>query len=177
MKLHLGCGDKHIPGWVHIDVVPGPHIQICHPIDRLPMLPDRCAEVIYACHVLEHFPRNEVHGVLVEWRRLLRPGGLLRVAVPDFEAAAARYMEHRDLNEVIGLLIGRQDYLYNFHYNIFDFETLRRTLEKAGFQSVARYDWRQTEHAWLDDYSQAYLPHMDKEGGRLMSLNVEATRT
>jgi hypothetical protein len=52
-------------------------------------------------------------------------------------------------------------------------------LREAGFANVRRYDWRQTEigRLGIDDYSQAYLPHMDKESGRLMMLNVEATRT
>ena len=41
---------------------------------------------------------------------------------------------------------------------------------------MKRYDLRDTEHADIDDCSQAYLPHMDKENGVLMSLNVEATK-
>jgi hypothetical protein len=61
---------------------------------------------------------------------------------------------------------------------IFDFATLKAGLEQAGFGDVRRYDWRKTELGKLgiDDYSQAYLPHMDKENGRLMMLNVEADR-
>ena len=45
---------------------------------------------------------------------------------------------------------------------------------EAGFARVRRWDWRATEHAGIDDYSQAYLPHMDKENGTLVSLNLEA---
>lgn len=46
----------------------------------------------------------------------------------------------------------------------------------AGFKDVRRYDWRQTEHKDYDDFSQAYIPHMDKENGLLISLNIEATK-
>jgi len=46
----------------------------------------------------------------------------------------------------------------------------------VGFKEVVRYDWRKTEHFYVDDYSQAYLPHMDKTNGKLMSLNVEAIK-
>jgi len=55
---------------------------------------------------------------------------------------------------------------------------LRGGLEEAGFNNVRRYDWRETDigHAGIDDYSQAYLPHMDKENGRLMALNVEVDK-
>jgi hypothetical protein len=49
-------------------------------------------------------------------------------------------------------------------------------MEEAGFKNVKRYDWKKTEHFYVDDYSQAYLPHMDKLNGKLMSLNVEATK-
>jgi len=45
-----------------------------------------------------------------------------------------------------------------------------------GFCDVRVYDWKSTEHFYVDDYSQAYLPHMDKTNGKLMSLNVEATK-
>jgi hypothetical protein len=57
---------------------------------------------------------------------------------------------------------------------VYDFESLRSTLQTAGFREVRRYDWRDTVHKDFDDYSQAYIPHMDKEAGRLISLNVEA---
>lgn len=43
-----------------------------------------------------------------------------------------------------------------------------------GFERVARYDWRATEHAEIDDYSQAHVPHMDKDNGTLISLNIQA---
>jgi len=67
--------------------------------------------------------------------------------------------------------IGRQDYLYNIHYNLFDFETLKKQLEQAGFCQIRRYDRRETEHARVDDYSQAYIPHMDKEREVLISVD------
>ena len=66
--------------------------------------------------------------------------------------------------------------MYNFHYNIFDEPSLTALLEEAGFVDVQRWDWRTTEHAEVDDFSQAYLPHMDKEKGTLISLNLEATK-
>lgn len=176
MKLHLGCGKKHIPGWTHVDVVPLAHIDLCHPIDRLPMIQDNTVEVIYACHVLEHFMRKEIAGVLSEWHRVLKPGGVLRISVPNFNAIAKWYREGGDLNDVMGLLFGGQTYLYNFHYTVFDAKTLEEALITAGFVGLRLYDWRDTEHADMDDYSQAYLPHLDKETGLLMSLNVEAVK-
>jgi hypothetical protein len=76
----------------------------------------------------------------------------------------------------MGLLYGGQTYPENFHYCTWDFATLQKDLEDLGLTNVQRYNWRETEHAHIDDFSQAYLPHMDKESGYLMSLNIEATK-
>ena len=41
---------------------------------------------------------------------------------------------------------------------------------------MREWDWRKTDHSNIDDYSQAYLPHMNKENGLLVSLNIEAKK-
>lgn len=177
MKLHLGCGDRVFPGWTHLDERPLPHVDYCRPAEDLSCFEDGCADVIYASHLLEHYPRGETRSVLREWHRVLRVGGTLRVAVPDFQAIAEAYVVGDvELSNVLGPLIGRQDYPGNFHYCIFDELTLRMELLGAGFYRPRRYDWRMTEHAHIDDYSQSYWPHMDKEHGRLLSLNMEAKK-
>lgn len=177
MKLHLGCGKRLIPGFFHIDVIDYPHIDLLHEVDRLPMIADASVDLVYACHVLEHFHRKDASRVLVEWHRILRSGGVLRIAVPDFGAIVKLYDRTKKLNDVIGLLFGRGDFLYNIHFDVYDEESLTRAITDAGFREAHRYDWRKTEHAGVDDYSQAYYPHMEKETGMLLSLNVEAVKT
>ena len=49
-------------------------------------------------------------------------------------------------------------------------------LESLGFAEVKTWDWKNSEHSSYDDFSQAYLPHMDKENGVLMSLNIQAKK-
>ena len=177
MKLHLGCGKRHIPGFVHIDAIDYPHVDHVATIDNLSFIGSDSVDLIYTCHVLEHFKRREVAKVLDEWKRVLKPGGILRISVPDFASLCDVYQGHGNkLELVIGALFGRQDYLYNIHYNVFDYPTLSRTLEEVGFGQVRRYDWRETEHAAIDDYSQAYIPHMDKENGTQISLNIECVK-
>lgn len=175
-KLHLGSGTKILDGFLNIDIRPLPGVDIVSTIDNLPMFEDNSIDLIYCCHVLEHVPRNELGNILTEWRRILKPDGKLRIAVPNFEAVVEHYKIYTDLPKLIGLLYGGQTYKENFHYNIWDFKALKESLEKVGFNYVVRYDWRDTEHATIDDYSQAYLPHMDKETGILMSLNVECRK-
>lgn len=176
MKLHLGCGKRHIPGFIHIDAIDYPHIDHVAAIDNLSFIPDSSVDLIYNCHVLEHFKRRDVSRVLQEWFRVLKPGGTLRISVPDLSAICEIYRRSNDINAVIGPLFGRQDYLYNIHYNVFDFSSLRQTLEDVGFTEIHPYDWRTTEHADIDDYSQAYWPHMDKEHGIAVSCNIECVR-
>lgn len=178
MKLHLGCGARHIPGFVHVDLQPAPHIDIVGPVERLPM-EDASVSMIYASHVLEHFSRYDYIDVLKEWFRVLEPDGILRLAVPDFAACAAIYYESGladGLTGLVGLIVGGQRDGNDYHKMVFDEESLRRDLLGLGFREVRRWNWRTTEHAGVDDYSQAYIPHLRKEDGRLMSLNLEAVK-
>ncbi len=175
-KLHLGCGNRYIPGFIHVDLADYPHIDYKHNVSDLSMFEDNSIELIYACHVLEHFKRYEVEKVLKEWHRVLAPKGILRLAVPDFEAIVLVYGKYKDIELVMGLLYGGQQYEYNFHHVLFDFKYLEKLLKKVGFKNIHRYDWRNTVHRDYDDYSQAYIPHMDKENGVLMSLNIEGEK-
>lgn len=179
LKLHLGCGSKSIPGFVHVDIVDGPNIDVRSSVDDLCEFSDASVDLIYASHVLEHFGRREVETVLREWFRVLKPGGTIRLAVPDFAAVVALYEEEglKDgMSGLVGLVCGGQRNQYDFHKIIFDEPFLAFLLRKVGFSDVRRWDWRATEHAGVDDFSQAYIPHMDKENGRLMSLNLEAIK-
>lgn len=178
-KLHLGCGKRHIAGFFHIDALAAPHVDLVSRVERLPMFADGSVDLIYASHVLEHFSRKEYREVLHEWHRLLGPGGVLRLAVPDFAACAKLYYEQGlkdELTGLVGLIIGGQRDQYDFHKMVFDRPLLTRELRAVGFGEVREWNWRDTEHAGVDDYSQAYLPHLDKAGGTLMSLNLEAVK-
>lgn len=178
-KLHLGCGKRHLAGFFHIDALAAPHVDLVSRVERLPMFADGSVDLIYASHVLEHFSRKEFRGVLQEWFRILSPGGVLRLAVPDFAACAKLYHEQglKDgLTGLVGLIVGGQRDQYDFHKMVFDRPLLTRELRAVGFGEVREWNWRETEHAAMDDYSQAYLPHLDKAGGTLMSLNLEAVK-
>lgn len=177
ISLHLGCGKRHIPAFTyHIDARSFPHVDYVCRADKLKMFKDNSVDLIYACHLLEHFKRREVENVLKEWRRVLRPGGILRLAVPDFSSLVKVYLKYKNMNLIMGPFHGRQDYPENTHYISFDFKYLEKLLRKTGFKNIRRYDWQKTVHKNYDDYSQAHIPHMDKEKGILISLNVEATK-
>ena len=63
-----------------------------------------------------------------------------------------------------------------YHRTTYDERSLRELLGELGFNEIHLWDWRQTEHADVDDFSQAYFPHMDKEHGMLFNLNMQARK-
>ena len=177
-RLHLGCGKRDFGrGWTNVDIAAFPHVHYVHDIATLPMFEDNSFDLVYSSHALAYFDRFDAVGVLTEWRRVLVAGGTLRLAVPNFEALLIAY-EKYGLEAMIGPLFGRWqvDDRLIYEKTTYDYPTLENLLESVGFKNVRRYDWRKTEHAGFDDHSQAHLPHMDKERGLLISLNVEATK-
>src|SRR5437868_4201418 len=100
MKLHLGSGKRFIPGFIHIDLDDLPHIDHKNDIRTLPMIKNNSAELLYFCHGIEYFDRYEISEVLKEWMRVLKPKGILRLAVPDFEALVKVYKKYNDLNKI-----------------------------------------------------------------------------
>lgn len=176
MKLHLGCGNKKIDGFINIDVRYQPNVDVVDNIKFLRSIKKNSIDLIYASHVLEHFSRWDYMLVLQRWHELLKDDGILRIAVPDFEQICTYYLKSKNLRSVSGMLYGGQDYNENYHYWCWDFNELKNDLQKIGFKNIIKYNWKDTEHSHVDDYSQSYLPHMDKENGILMSLNVEATK-
>lgn len=174
-KLHIGAGRVHLPGFINIDLFDMHQQDLYCDLTRLPWNP-ASFDLIYASHVLEHVHRRMVTATLYHWGEMLKKGGVLRLAVPNFPAIVERYRETMDLPELLGLLYGGQNHPKNNHFVTFDHFTLTEHLKKAGFKKITLWDWKKTEHAKHDDYSQSYLPHMDKEHGRLMSLNLEAVK-
>jgi predicted SAM-dependent methyltransferase len=179
MKIHLGCGKRYIPGFVHVDGVKFPHVDYVQDVRSLPEFPSDSADLIYACQVFEYFDREEGPIVLNEWKRVLKPQGILRLSVPNFETIVRLYAAGFTLDYFLGTLYGRipqktGDYIY--HRTTYDDTSLRRVLASAGFTAIEPWDWRATEHAAVDDFSQAYFPHMDKERGMLFNLNMQARK-
>jgi len=177
--LNLGCGSKSIPGFTHIDLADYPHIDYKHDIKTLPMFKNNSVDLIYCCHALEYFDRQEAEEALKEWYRVLKKGGNLRLAVPDFKAITDVYQKYGELEHegILGPLYGRiklGDSLI-YHKTVYDFTSLRRLLKSVGFKDVEKYDWHKTIHRNYDDFSQAYVPFKN-EAGILVSLNVEAKK-
>lgn len=179
MKLHIGCGEKYLPGYKHLDARKFPHVDyVTDDLSNLSMFENNTIEEIYACHILEHFTREEMESgiILKEWYRILKDGGILRIAVPNFEAIVDEYLSSKNLDSLMGLLYGGQDYEYNFHFQTYDFNRISHLLKNIGFSEIKTYDWKDFLPKDYDDFSRAYIPHMDFKNGRLMSLNIIAIK-
>lgn len=91
--VNVGCGCRIHADWLNLDLhAAAPGVIVCDLTRGLP-LTDGEADVIYSAAVLEHVRRENVPAFLAECRRVLKPGGYLRLAVPDFERQAKVYLE------------------------------------------------------------------------------------
>lgn len=181
VQLHLGCGKRFLPGFLHIDQDDYDHIDYRSSISSLEYIPSNSVHLIYCCHALEYFDYLQVNDVLKEWSRVLKPNGILRISVPDFEKIIKIYSKTKNMKLLYGFIYGR--YLKEnstrepiYHKTIFTLTSLKEYLLSNGFGNVREYKWQDTIHRDYDDYSQAYIPHMDKDNGELMSINVEANK-
>ena len=80
VRLNIGCGMQQISGFLGVDFDPDVHPDVLAECGELPYA-DNTVDDIYASHVLEHVPMD--YPALAEWLRVLKPGGMLTVAVPD----------------------------------------------------------------------------------------------
>jgi predicted SAM-dependent methyltransferase len=184
MKLNLGCYEKKMYGFVNVDIREDVKPDVVDDVFLLDTFENNSANLIYACHVLEHTNYKNAEKGLKRWFDVLKEGGTLRISVPDLESVFEHYIYHKDVKTLKAFLYGSQRHDYDYHLCGFDEKLMTEILTSIGFENIKKYDWRETEHFYIDDYSQAYLPEIsyktrrkDSEiKGRLMSLNIEATK-
>jgi len=165
--------------WIHIDGGDYDHLKYDN-ITKLEFK-DNTVDVIYASHVFEYFDYEEAKVLLAEWRRVLKVDGVIRLAVPDFDAMSGLYQSGEVLlKDIVGPLYGKMPMgdTTIYHKTTYDFETMKEILEECGFKDIRRYDWKSYPvHVDNDDHSQAYLsPKGDKEKGTLISLNIKCKK-
>lgn len=90
--LNLGCGSAFHPDWTNLDFAPHPPHVLGYDLRHGAPFPDGLFDAVYHSHVLEHMSRQGAPDFLRECLRVLRPGGILRVAVPDLESIARAYL-------------------------------------------------------------------------------------
>lgn len=90
--LNLGCGRRVHAAWVNVDVVAAAAGVQVHDLRKGIPFPDGAFDAVYHSHLLEHLDRGAGAALLRECRRVLAPGGVIRVVVPDLEGIARAYL-------------------------------------------------------------------------------------
>lgn len=101
MNVNLACGNVYISdaNWLNLDYVStSSFVHKANLLGRLP-LEDLSADIVYSSHFLEHIPRDLVQPFLLECWRVLKPGGVLRLVIPDLENLCRSYLYYRDNGE------------------------------------------------------------------------------
>jgi len=110
--LNVGCGNKFHKEWININMTSNsPYVKSHNILKGIPLSDDQF-DVIYHSQVLEHFPREKAPDFIRECFRVLKPGGIMRVVVPDLKNIVNEYMKH-----------------------------LHENIENPSKQAEANYDW------------------------------------
>lgn len=145
LRLNLGSGPKelHLKGYENIDIMDG---KSAYPLEY----EVESVDEIRASHLLEHFSREEVPMVLKNWVDKLRPGGILKIAVPDLDKICADYVAQKKHDCPVDLYIyGGQTDEHDFHKSIFNKKSLTAYMEAVGLKNIK--DW-EAEYSDCSNY-------------------------
>lgn len=131
LKLNIGAGKTSLDGFEPVDVANGDR---AYPLER----PDNSVTEIYASHTLEHFSHTIVLQVLKDWVRVLKPGGRLRIAVPDLRWVATKYLANEPVN-IQGYIMGGHTDDNDHHGALFDRESLAEMMLLAGLEQIHQW--------------------------------------
>ena len=175
--LNVGCGPYPKPEFINLDYTWNPNIDICWDITRKPYpLESGSLEGIYTEHCLEHIEFKDMKENLKEFYRLLKPGGVVRIVMPDGEIYLDIYQRRKQGSTELmpfeeGYIspMARINGIFRNHGHrfIYDFETMKRLMEEVGFKTIKKCSYRNgTDQRLL----------IDQEWRSPESLYVEAVK-
>lgn len=143
VRLNLGCGNKVIEGYIGVDAVQRVGVDIVAPAHKIP-LDDGVADEVMAIHLVEHILPWELKIALAEWFRLLSPGGLLILELPDLFKCCQNILDgkvkggkHPDQLGMWGLFgDDRYEDPFMLHRWGYTFKTLAPKVKEAGFREI-----------------------------------------
>lgn len=160
--LNVGCGTDYKQGWVNIDNNSDENIEKMDlDWDLLNPLPykDNSVDFIFNEHFIEHFTVEESQAIIKDLMRVLKPGGVLRIAMPDLEAIVKQYtiglkgdvlIENHNMT-FIKTKAESLNYSVRWwgHKWVYDWEELERRLKEAGCKNIKRVKLRKSSHPEL----------------------------
>ena len=171
IRLHLGCGGERKVGWINIDLLGDPVDVAWNMASPLPFDSGSVAAIFHE-HLLEHLPLRASDAFMQECYRVLRPGGILRIGVPDAGslissyAGDQSYLEEMHPGRPTALLAVQELFYWHRHCAMFDVETLGLLFRAGGFPDPGQREFGDT------DLDQA----PDTERRRAETLYMEARK-
>jgi predicted SAM-dependent methyltransferase len=175
-RLNWGCGDWTERGWINSDVKEFPGVDLVADIrEGLPLESDS-VDYIASIHSLPEIRFTEIVPALTELRRILKPGGVLRLVLPDLDKGISAY-QRRDAEyfkvpdedaRSLGAKFVTQMVWYGYSKSLFTYEFIEEQLQKAGFSRVANCAFKQTVSPYAEIVE---LDNRERE-----SLFVEAVK-
>lgn len=153
LKLHLGCGENYLDGYINIDFPPSEHAVLIPIADAHADIikdldfPSDTVDEIRLHHVFEHFDRVIALVLLVRWHNWLKVDGILKIETPDAIESAKQLSSDIDYKQkmaVIRHLEGDQSANWGVHIGQWWDERFENTLSKLGFHILTM------EHAQWD---------------------------
>jgi len=156
VKLHLGCGERYLDGYINIDFPLNEHsVQIKTVADfhrdlRAIRYSAGCVDEIRLHHVFEHFPRHIACALIASWQSWLKNGGVLRIEVPDLlrtgMSALNPFSSPRSYGVAVRHLFGSHEADWAAHREAYTGRKLRSLLNRYGFsvEQMERSQWRGT---------------------------------
>lgn len=178
-RLHIGCGNRRLAGWINADAVAGVGDVVFDLHDELPR--DTFAE-IYGSHVLEHCWPQDTPAILKRLHDSLLPGGTLRLSVPDLRLVVKNCVDghaYGDERSALAVIYGgefsKNTAAPDLHRQAFWKERLERLLNEAGFVNVRA--WSKGQYPAIDALKDYATQPCSSDGRSLISLNLEANRS
>lgn len=180
LYLNLGSGPRGLadPHWVNVDGYPDMNVHHCMDFNKRFPFPDKSFEGIFCEHVFEHFDLEHGLAVFQQCIRVLRPGGCIRIIVPDGEKVMQTYFD--DPSDLVkrrqsetGCAMEAVNSYFRQRYEhqcLYDWPLMEHQLRKAGFDPVMRTSYNQAQisreimlddqkYEWESLYVEASKPH------------------
>jgi predicted SAM-dependent methyltransferase len=157
LRVHLGSGDRPKGGWVNVDLL-GHRVDLAWNLNRALPFDDGSVEWIFQEHLLEHLTLERGLALLKDCHRMLKPGGVLRIGVPNADAYVRSYcdgsgafLETVRPGRPTPMLALQEEFYWHGHQTMYDFETLTLLCMAAGFDSVERREFGSTRLTSIPD--------------------------